>query len=166
MSNTTSKSCKLFTIGYASHTNVQFIEALKANDIRLVIDVRTSPVSQVIWANGRKMRELLNQNGMSYRHYPALGGRPSDPTLYIDNDKTKGVDYEKLIGSMPFVEAINRVIAGMKTMKELKKPINIAFLCMEQRKEDCHRWNAVAKAFKKLRYKVEEIEYPSAVINK
>ena len=42
----------LYTIGYASHTNTQFVEALKAHDVRLVIDVRTNPVSQVYWANG------------------------------------------------------------------------------------------------------------------
>ena len=110
------------------------------------------------------MRELLNANGMSYRHYPGLGGRPADPTLYIDGDKAKGVDNEKLIGSMPFVESLNRIRSGLKTMKELHKPINIAFVCMEQRKEDCHRWNAVAKALKKLHYKVEEIEYPSTLV--
>lgn len=144
----------LYTFGYAGMRSDEFIAKMQENSIRLVIDVRTSAVSRMDWANKMRLKELLHANGISYRHYPGLGGRPKDPTLYTDGK----VDYDKLIGSMEFIESINRVAEGVRTMRKMKKTINIVFLCAERNKEDCHRWLAVAKALKALHFKVQEIE--------
>ena len=144
----------LFTVGYFGYRGDEFVKKLQEKNIGLLIDVRTSPVSRQDWANGERLKKLLNSNGVAYRHYVDLGGRPTDKELFVG----KNVDYDKLIASFAFNEAIGKVVNGLKTMETLGKPINIVFMCAEKEKEKCHRWLAVAKAFMGLGYEIEEIE--------
>ncbi len=65
----------IFTIGHSTHPLEEFIEILKAHDIRLVIDVRTIPKSRHNpHYNSDTLATALHGHAIGYEHMPGLGG--------------------------------------------------------------------------------------------
>jgi uncharacterized protein (DUF488 family) len=65
----------IFTIGHSKHPFEEFIEMLKAHDIRLVIDVRTIPKSRHNpHYNSDTLAAALHERVVGYEHMPGLGG--------------------------------------------------------------------------------------------
>src|SRR5256886_14052189 len=66
----------LWTIGHSTRPIEEFVELLRAHDIRLLVDVRTIPYSQRNpQFNTDALAESLVKAGLEYHHLPALGGR-------------------------------------------------------------------------------------------
>lgn len=77
-----------FTIGHSTHAAAEFVEMLRAEDIRLVVDVRTIPRSRTNpQYNADIFPETLSEFQIEYRHVAALGGlrgRQSDVPLEVN----------------------------------------------------------------------------------
>src|SRR5882762_9984663 len=67
---------KIWTIGHSTRTIDEFISLLQANQIRLLVDVRSLPGSkrypQFIM---EALADSLGKTGIRYEHFPELGGR-------------------------------------------------------------------------------------------
>jgi uncharacterized protein (DUF488 family) len=67
---------RIWTIGHSTRTIEEFIEALQANGIKLVADVRLLPGSRRYPQFNREMlAKSLIGAGIGYEHFPELGGR-------------------------------------------------------------------------------------------
>jgi len=65
----------IFTIGHSTHSIEEFVEMLKAYDIRLVADVRTIPKSRHNpQYNSDELSVALREHSIGYEHMPGLGG--------------------------------------------------------------------------------------------
>ena len=65
----------IFTIGHSTHSIEEFVEMLKAHDIRLVADVRTIPKSRHNpQYNSDELSAALREHHIGYEHMPGLGG--------------------------------------------------------------------------------------------
>lgn len=67
---------KLWTIGHSTRTIDEFISLLQANQIRLLVDVRSLPGSKRYpQFNKETLADSLGKGGIHYEHIPELGGR-------------------------------------------------------------------------------------------
>jgi uncharacterized protein (DUF488 family) len=65
----------IFTIGHSTHPIEEFVEMLKAHDIRLIADVRTIPKSRHNpQYNSDTLAAALQKRAIGYKHLPGLGG--------------------------------------------------------------------------------------------
>jgi uncharacterized protein (DUF488 family) len=66
----------LFTIGHSTHPFETFLGLLGATQIALLVDVRSYPSSRR-WPqfNQNELQRSLEEAGIGYRWFPALGGR-------------------------------------------------------------------------------------------
>ena len=65
----------LFTIGHSTHTADHFLGLLRLHSIAQLVDVRTVPKSRRHpQFNGDALDNFLRVEGISYRHFPSLGG--------------------------------------------------------------------------------------------
>ena len=128
----------LFTIGYGARSLEEFIEALKANNIEYVIDVRTAPYSKF---KPEFSKELLQHHveraGIWYLFMgETLGGQPKDPDCHTDGK----VDYDKVMAQPFFQTGIERLYKAF----EGQHPV--ALMCSEGRPEQCHRSKLIGEA--------------------
>jgi len=67
---------KIWTIGHSTRTIDEFISLLQANQIRLLVDVRSLPGSKRYpQFNKEALADSLGKTGIRYEHFPELGGR-------------------------------------------------------------------------------------------
>lgn len=65
-----------FTIGHSTRSIDEFVDLLRPQEIRLVVDVRTIPRSRTNpQYNSRELNNSLSKFQIDYEHIPALGGR-------------------------------------------------------------------------------------------
>lgn len=130
----------VYTIGHSSHSLDEFLSLLSASGITAVADVRSSPFSKRSpHFNRRALEASLREQNIDYRFFgKALGGRPSDPRLYVDGT----ADYEAMAECTSFKEAIDRVLKGAKKHR-------LALMCSERDPIECHRCLLVGRALSK-----------------
>jgi uncharacterized protein (DUF488 family) len=67
---------KIWTIGHSTRTIDEFISLLQANQIRLLVDVRSLPGSKRYpQFNKEALANSLGKTRIRYEHFPELGGR-------------------------------------------------------------------------------------------
>jgi uncharacterized protein (DUF488 family) len=125
----------LFTIGHSTRPIEEFIELLRANGVRQLIDIRTIPKSR---RNPQFAAEALAKSlhdaGIDYLHLKALGGlrhpRADSPNLGWRNASFRG--YADYMQTPEFDAAIERAI-------ELARKKTTALMCAEAVPWRCHR---------------------------
>ena len=69
------KTSTIFTIGHSNRTLEEFAALLKANNVSLVIEIRTIPRSRHNpQFNKENLPQPLIEIGIKYQHLPGLGG--------------------------------------------------------------------------------------------
>ena len=101
------------------------------NEIRLLVDVRSRPVSRFApFSNRRSLPGLLESIGIDYVLMgSALGGRPEDPTMYDSQGKP---DYDKMRMVAEFQDDVGE-------LAELASQRRTVILCSEGDPRQCHR---------------------------
>ena len=67
---------KIWTIGHSTRTIDEFVSLLQANQIRLLVDVRSLPGSKRYpQFNKEALAGSLGKTGIRHEHFPELGGR-------------------------------------------------------------------------------------------
>lgn len=128
----------LYTIGHSSHTVEYFVELLRAHNIEVVVDVRSSPFSRRFpHFNQPVLRSYLRDVGIKYVPMgDELGGRPDSPYFY---DEKGHVDYGKIARTEFFQKGLDRLQRGMERYR-------IALMCSEENPNECHRRLLIARA--------------------
>jgi len=134
MIDVTSRTIRLFTIGFAGKSAQTFFETLQNAGVKRLIDVRLNNVSQLAGFTKKKdleyfLRVIAN---IEYLHYQDLA-----PTADIlDRFKKKGemdwAQYERLFNAL----------LEERRPEELHKPAEFdeaCLLCSEPTAENCHR---------------------------
>ena len=120
----------LFTIGYASFSITEFINALKSHGINALVDVRSAPYSKYK-PDFKKdnINKVLMDNNISYIFLGKyVGARVEDPECYIDGKLNFGL----LKKTKNYQAGIDRILNGMRDYR-------IALMCAEKDPVNCHR---------------------------
>jgi uncharacterized protein (DUF488 family) len=125
----------IFTIGHSTHPIDHFIERLRANRIRQLIDIRTIPKSRRNpQFNSDALAASLHAARISYIHMKDLGGlrhpRKDSINLGWRNDSFRG--YADYMQTEEFSAAVARAI-------ELAKERPTTLMCAEAVPWRCHR---------------------------
>ena len=140
----------LFTIGHTNHSQEEFLQLLRANNITYLLDVRSTPFSQFTSQfNKDVIAAFLKKNGVNYNHMGKFfGARPMDKSLYAEQGY---LDFEKARASKNFQKGLENVTLG------LNKGFNIVLMCTEKDPFDCHRAIMVARGFELTGFDVSHI---------
>jgi len=146
------KGRAVFTIGHSTLSLEDFVKALRANDVNMVVDVRTIPRSRHNpQFNKESLPKSLRNRRIGYRHLKGLGGlrRPvkDSPNAAWRNASFRGfADYMQ---TDEFEKALSELIevAGKK---------RVAIMCAEAVPWRCHR-SLIADALLVRGYSVREI---------
>jgi|SRR5262245_40182241 len=127
---------RVWTIGHSTRTIDEFISLLQANQIRLLIDVRSLPGSKRYpQFNKETLADSLGKAGIRYEHFPELGGRrksrPDSPNTAWRNESFRG--YADYMETEEFREGIKRLL------HLAAKAGPVAIMCAEAVWWRCHR---------------------------
>lgn len=137
----------LFTIGHSNHPLTRFFELLQSSDIRVVVDVRSLPLSRHSPQYNRDdlQQALASQNIRYVYSGDDLGGRPEDPTCYKSGelpgeeaDYLHEVDYPEVMKREWFLSGISRLLA-------IARIEPTAIMCSEENPAQCHRHHLIVK---------------------
>lgn len=120
----------IYTVGHSNHAIDKFIALLKTYEIRVVIDVRSSPYSRYCpQFNQDTLASALKKSDIDYVYLGnELGARPDNACRY-ENGR---VSFLKIIKSDSFNNGIHKVLCEMQNHK-------IVLLCSEKDPINCHR---------------------------
>ena len=139
----------IHTIGHSNHPLGTFLEMLRRNGIRELVDVRSTPFSRhVPHFNRQNLEEPLEEAGIAYRFMgEALGGRPANPEYY---DEAGSVQYHLMANDPAFREAVREMVDRCQDW-------SIALMCTEADPLACHRTLLVAQAVRQATAAVHHI---------
>lgn len=124
---------RIFTIGYEGADILDFIETLDLLKVERVIDIRDVPASRRRDFSKNILRDHLEQAGISYSHFKALG------------DPKEGRDAMRAGKKEIFLKIFGEHIQKPEAQKALDEVTEIALdetsvlLCYERDYKDCHR---------------------------
>jgi uncharacterized protein (DUF488 family) len=125
----------VYTIGHSNHPFEAFLDMLKAHEVKLVADVRTIPKSRHNpQFNTDILAPALMDEGIDYRHLPALGGLRHGSKDSVNkgwkNDSFRGfADYMQTEG----------FAAGIAELMAIGREQRTAVMCAEALPWRCHR---------------------------
>lgn len=126
----------VYTIGHSTRTLDDLIEALRAHEIRTLVDIRAFPMSRRLpWFNRESLEAELPKAGIAYLWMKDLGGRrkrvlPESPNTGLRNDSFR--NYADYMLTPEFERAIGELIA-------LAERERTAIMCAERVYFRCHR---------------------------
>ena len=105
---------RIWTIGHSTRAIDDFISLLEENEIKLLADVRAFPSSKRYpQFNKDALAESLNAHGISYEHFPELGGKrkskPDSRNTAWRNASFRG--YADYMETEQFQKGIERLLA-------------------------------------------------------
>lgn len=122
----------LYTLGYQGLSPKDFVNRLKENDIKVLVDVREISWSKKIGFSKSQLENIISQHGIKYVHMRKLGS-PSP----IRKKLKENADYESF-----FIEYGNYLNTQMQELEDLRKITNDAICCLMCFEKDanlCHR---------------------------
>lgn len=126
---------RMLTIGHSNHSADEFLRRLMAHHVTAVADVRAKPVSRRNPHFSRKNLELLLSGaGVSYRHFPSLGGH----RLPSADSANGGWRNEAFRGYADYMKT-GDFQEGLEALLEFAGKYRVAVMCAESQWRDCHR---------------------------
>jgi len=123
----------LFTIGYEGISVERYLNTLIKNDIQVLCDVRSNPLSRKFGFSKNNLQKYLKNIGIDYVHIPELGIK-SEKRNNLSSDK----DYENL-----FIEYKTSLSEHTNNLDSLYQLLvskrRIALTCFEHEPAHCHR---------------------------
>lgn len=135
------------TIGVYGWTLDTWLDALRAADVRLVVDVRQRRGvrgSEYAWANAQRLEAALAAAGISYEHRKELAPTTALRQVQYRQDDRVGVGKRSRAGLAPeYVERYDREILGQVDLRPIVDALptegSSALMCVERDPEACHR---------------------------
>ena len=122
-----------FTVGYEGRRIEDLISALRAADIRLLLDIRHSPVSMYRpELSKQNFRALLAREGFEYLHIPQWGVPRAVRSRAIEAGSREPIWewYDQNVVEPFFAKNLHRFL-------NMEHPL--AMMCMEADPVECHR---------------------------
>lgn len=140
----------IYTIGYGARSVDELAAVLRANGIEYLIDVRTAPYSRYKPEFSKDALEAaLKTHGIRYLFMgDSLGGRPDDPTCYVDGK----VDYARVQTRAAYQAGIARIQGAFAQQRR------VALMCSEGKPEECHRSKLIGATLTVLGIPVAHID--------
>lgn len=137
----------IYTIGHSNLTGDEFVLALRAFEIELVVDVRSTPFSRHNpQFNRDALQVVLQAAGIEYWFAgDSLGGRPNDSTCYRNGRLPEpGSDFLRLVD---YAEVARRpwFRRGAERLNALARQSRTAIMCSEENPNQCHRAHLIAR---------------------
>jgi uncharacterized protein (DUF488 family) len=138
---------RIATIGVYGWTLDGWLDALRAADTRLVLDLRQRRGvrgSEYSWANAQRLEAKLTEAGIPYEHRKELAPTTELRRLQYREDDRVGVGKRSRVGLAPeYVERYNREILGQVDLRPIVEALpgdgSSALMCVEREAEACHR---------------------------
>jgi uncharacterized protein (DUF488 family) len=138
---------KLATIGVYGFTAAAFLEALRAADVRLLLDVRQRRGvrgSEYAWANARRLQAALAEAGIAYRHHKELAPTTELRRLQYREDDRLGVGKRSRVELAPeyrerYIREILDKVDLTPIVEEMPTEGAAALFCVERDPKACHR---------------------------
>jgi uncharacterized protein (DUF488 family) len=138
---------RLVTIGVYGWSAETFLDALRAADVALLIDVRQRRGvrgSEYAWANSARLQAALAEAGLEYRHRRELAPTTELRRLQYGEDARLGVGKRSRVELAPeYRQRYTREILDRADLEpvvaELPAAAASALLCVERDPEACHR---------------------------
>ncbi len=131
----------IYSIGHSRHAAEHFVGILRAQEIALLVDVRSHPASK--WApqfGKAALAQTLANHAIEYLFLGReLGGRPDGAEYYRSDG---AVDYDRRAQAPDFKAGVERLVA-------LARERRTAIMCAEEDPARCHRWLLVTPALKR-----------------
>ena len=147
----------IYTIGHSKHSIERMLQLLRTHGVTCLVDVRSQPYSR--WApqyNRRSLAQRMQEAGIAYRFVgQALGGRPSDPSLY--DAKQGHADYERMARTTAYQNGITELMV-------LAQGERVAIMCSEHDHRHCHRHQLIAQTLLDRGLRVLHIQRDGKVV--
>jgi uncharacterized protein (DUF488 family) len=138
---------RLTTIGVYGWTLDEFLDALRANDVALVLDVRQRRGvrgRQYAWANAQRLQAALADAEIAYEHHKELAPTTELRQLQYREDDRQGVGKRSRKTLAPAYAAryVHEILdqVDLEPLVERLPPDHAsALLCVERDPEACHR---------------------------
>lgn len=124
----------LFTIGYEGISLEDYLNRLIENDVKILVDVRSNPVSRKFGFSAKSLKLFCEKVGIDYIHIPEVGIRSE----YRQNLKVQS-DYNKLFKNYKENTLKQTQDKQKEILELLKKKKRIALTCFESDILMCHR---------------------------
>jgi uncharacterized protein (DUF488 family) len=136
----------LYTLGHSAHPIERFLGLLAAYHIRLLADVRSVPASRFHpQYNRRALENALTGAGIAYAYLgEGLGGRPTDPSLYMPGSHPPSRDRPHPMPDFSLVMQREFFTNGITDLLALAGRQRTAILCSEEDPARCHRQLLIA----------------------
>ena len=126
---------RIFSIGHSTHTFEDFLQMLKNFEIELLVDIRSLPGSNKFPQFNKKNLEIaLPENGISYLHLAALGGRRK---VHKDSKNTRW--HKDAFRAYADYMETEMFKLGIQELMNLAKEKRTAIMCSEAVWWRCHR---------------------------
>ncbi|NOZ73063.1 MAG: DUF488 domain-containing protein, partial [Chloroflexi bacterium] len=121
----------ILTIGYSSRGVTDFLELLKKYEIAFLIDIRSTPYSQLEPDFDKdRLAVTLSRQGIRYVFMgDALGAQPENPECYVNGE----VSFERLREQEGFRQGMGRV------QKAFEQGLRVALMDTPAQPEASHR---------------------------
>lgn len=140
---------RLWSIGHSNHELGSFAALLRAHDIEVVADVRSSPWSRFApQFNREALERSLARDGSEYVFLGTeLGGRPEGEEFYDD----EGHVLYGAVAETPWFQH------GVGSLEAIAAERRLAMMCSEEDPTDCHRRLLVTRVLHDRGVHVEHI---------
>jgi uncharacterized protein (DUF488 family) len=131
---------RLVTIGVYGSTVDEFLDALRAADVDVLLDVRQRRGvrgPEYAWANSQRLQQALAEAGIGYRHLKELAPTTEMRHAQYAADAAKGEG--KRTGQRTYVERILDPADLDELLGGLDESVTAALLCVERDARACHR---------------------------
>ncbi|MCA1668655.1 MAG: DUF488 domain-containing protein [Thermomicrobia bacterium] len=137
----------IYTIGHSNAPAERVVALLRAQQIDVLVDVRSIPASRhAPEFNRRAFTQTLTEAGIRYLYMgEPLGGRPRDPACYKEGILPRGhadylnlVDYAKVIARPWYQRAV-------RDLMHIGREWRTAIMCSEEDPRRCHRLHLIAQ---------------------
>ena len=120
------------TIGYQSRTVDDVVDALRAADVKVLVDVRLTPLSRKSGLSKNGLAARLRNTGIDYVHLPELGNPRENRDAFRRGDA----------GAVARYRAVLRMPEGQAALEQLLRLAThqrVALMCFEHDAGECHR---------------------------
>jgi uncharacterized protein (DUF488 family) len=131
-SDATAATGTLISIGYEGKTVGDLVTQLLDQDVRVLVDVRLTPLSRKPGLSKTKLAAALRAAGIEYIHHRALGNPKDNRAGFRAGEPESLARYHEVLDTADASVALDHVC-------ELLDGGVVALLCFEQDHAECHR---------------------------
>jgi len=130
------------TIGYQDRTVDELIDVLRSARVKILVDVRLTPLSRKAGLSKNGLAARLRDAGMDYVHLRQLGNPRDNRNALRRGDKAAVARYQDVLRTPEGQAALDQLL-------RLARQHRVALMCFEREAAECHR-SMVADALSEI----------------